>query len=68
MSDAGQDALILDSLDRFLERAVKPDARARSGGCLAGGDRRRDAGARPGLGLGATTSAKWVERVSAVGV
>jgi alkylation response protein AidB-like acyl-CoA dehydrogenase len=28
MSDAGEDALILDSLDRFLERAVKPQVRA----------------------------------------
>jgi alkylation response protein AidB-like acyl-CoA dehydrogenase len=77
MSDAGEDALILDSLDRFLERAVKPQVRALEAEDvwpaaivaemqalgLFGATISADYG---GLGLGATTYAKIVERVSAV--
>jgi alkylation response protein AidB-like acyl-CoA dehydrogenase len=64
MSDADEDALILDSLDRFLERAVKPQVRA-----LEADDVWPAAtiSAEYGcLGLGASTYAKIVERVSAV--
>jgi alkylation response protein AidB-like acyl-CoA dehydrogenase len=77
MSEASEDALILDSLDRFLERAVKPHVRALEAGDvwpeaivaamqalgLFGATIPADYG---GLGLGAGTYAKIVERVSAV--
>src|SRR5215472_18824452 len=77
MSDAGEDALILDSLARFLERAVKPQVRALEAEDvwpaaivaetqalgLFGATISADYG---GLGLGATTYAQIVERVSAV--
>src|SRR6516164_5193550 len=77
MSDASEDALILDSLERFLERAVKPQVRALEAGDvwpaaivaemqalgLFGATISAEHG---GLGLGAATYAKIVERVSAV--
>src|SRR5215813_8746723 len=77
MSDAGEDALILDSLDRFLERAVKPQVRALEAEDiwpaaivaemaelgLFGATISADYG---GLGLGAATYAKIVEKVSSV--
>jgi alkylation response protein AidB-like acyl-CoA dehydrogenase len=77
MSEASEDVLILDSLDRFLERAVKPHVRALEAGDvwpeaivaemqalgLFGATIPADYG---GLGLGAGTYAKIVERVSAV--
>jgi alkylation response protein AidB-like acyl-CoA dehydrogenase len=77
MSDAGEEALILDSLDRFLERAVKPHVRALEAADvwpaaivaemqalgLFGATISADYG---GLGLGAAIYAKIVERVSAV--
>jgi alkylation response protein AidB-like acyl-CoA dehydrogenase len=77
MSESSEDALILDSLDRFLGRAVKPHVRALEAGDvwpeaivaemqalgLFGATIPADYG---GLGLGAGTYAKIVERVSAV--
>jgi alkylation response protein AidB-like acyl-CoA dehydrogenase len=77
MSEASEDALILDSLDRFLERAVKPHVRALEAQDiwpaaivaemqalgLFGATISPEYG---GLGLGAATYAKIVERVSAV--
>ncbi len=77
MSEASDDALILDTLDRFLERAVKPQVRALEAGDvwpeaivaemqalgLFGATIPAEYG---GLGLGAGTYAKIVERVSAV--
>jgi alkylation response protein AidB-like acyl-CoA dehydrogenase len=77
MSDAGDDRLILDSLDRFLERAVKPQVQALEHDDvwpaaivaemaelgLFGATISADYG---GLGLGAATYAKIVEKVSSV--
>jgi alkylation response protein AidB-like acyl-CoA dehydrogenase len=77
MSDAGDDRLILDSLDRFLERAVKPHVQALEHDDvwpaaivaemaelgLFGATISADYG---GLGLGAATYAKIVEKVSSV--
>jgi alkylation response protein AidB-like acyl-CoA dehydrogenase len=77
MSDAEQDRLILDSLDRFLEHRVKPQVQALEHDDvwpaeivaemqalgLFGATISADYG---GLGLGAGTYAKIVERVSGV--
>jgi alkylation response protein AidB-like acyl-CoA dehydrogenase len=77
MNDADADALILDSLDRFLERAVKPQVHALEHDDvwpaaivaemqalgLFGATISADYG---GLGLGAGTYAKIVEKVSTV--
>jgi alkylation response protein AidB-like acyl-CoA dehydrogenase len=79
MSEANEETLILDSLDRFLERAVKPQVRALEADDddvwpaaivaemqalgLFGATISADYG---GLGLGAQTYARIVERVSAV--
>jgi alkylation response protein AidB-like acyl-CoA dehydrogenase len=77
MNDADADALILDSLDRFLERAVKPQVHALEQDDvwpaaivaemqalgLFGATISADYG---GLGLGAGTYAKIVEKVSTV--
>jgi len=77
MSDADEDRLILDSLDRFLERAVAPQVQALEHDDiwpaaivaemqalgLFGATISADFG---GLGLGAGTYAKIVEKVSSV--
>src|SRR5215472_9522796 len=77
MSETGADALILDTLDRFLARVVKPQVRALEAEDqwpaaivaemqalgLFGATISADYG---GLGLGAGTYSRIVERVSAV--
>ena len=77
VTEADEEALILDSIDRFLEREVKPfahDLEARDEYPREIADKLAELGLygatispeHGGLGLSATTYAKIVERISAV--